>query len=279
MAEFTPDELVKLGLERALVSDALSREKKKKRQETAILPVFMGKNGKVRQLGQGESNALILPNRYYQEGEPMNPQPVGKGGLIAVDNKSYFVPASVPVEPLPQPVGKILGIATNQEQFTVVSNEFNTSSSISGSAIGVIYSFPDFTFIPFNDSDPVTPSSPLILDPLVADPDGGIGTITASNSSPFLGYKIDFTGATDCSLIFSNSEVSVTSFDPDDPLNPPPFSITLRLRSYASQDGGGFDLIVDSTQTFDETTSLSEPMFPNPFACNILEGYVTWEFL
>lgn len=115
----TPDDLVRLGLERQLLNDAVARRKKAKRLETAILPVFMGKNGKVRQLGQGETNALILPNRYYQEGEPMSPQPVGKGGLMAVDNKSYFAPIVVTpeVEPPPTEGGIIVYLSIGAELF------------------------------------------------------------------------------------------------------------------------------------------------------------------
>lgn len=102
MAEFTPDEIVRLGLERALVSDKVARDKKQKRRDRAILPTFMGKDGKIQRLGQGESRALILPNLYYQEGTEMRPIPVRSGGLPAMDNRSRIdnpLPVAIPPEP------------------------------------------------------------------------------------------------------------------------------------------------------------------------------------
>lgn len=87
MPDLSPSESVRVNLERSMANDAIARAKKAKREQSAIQPVFMGENGKVHRLGQGENSALILPNLYYGAGEEMRSMPV-RGGLMAVDNKS-----------------------------------------------------------------------------------------------------------------------------------------------------------------------------------------------
>jgi|GEM_PF-5167995 len=129
----TPEEIVRLQLERSLSQDAIARNKKRKRLDNSILPTFMGENGKVRQLGQGESNALILPNLHYEKGEEMRPIVV-RGGLMSVDNKSYFAPPVVQVEiepPTPPPptgikFSVLLSVAINLYMFTGVSTSTNS---------------------------------------------------------------------------------------------------------------------------------------------------------
>jgi len=87
----TPSDKVRLQLEQQIAQDAIARAKKRNLDDSAILPTFMGADGKIKRLGQGESRGNQAPNLYYATGEEMRSIPV-RGGISMVDNKSILKP-------------------------------------------------------------------------------------------------------------------------------------------------------------------------------------------
>jgi|GEM_PF-6642700 len=265
----TPEEIVRLQLERSLSQDAIARNKKRKRLDNSILPTFMGENGKVRQLGQGESNALILPNLHYEKGEEMRPIVV-RGGLMSVDNRSYL-PIPIDLEPVPVvpvvPVGTSFALIFSLEQFTVTSDEVNVGTGFGG-ALGIEYSLPVIVPISLDGE-----GFPIIQNPATTDPDYGIATITYAGADIFI-YKFDFSDTTNTFLGFSFSTVSISFTDWEE--YP---SIAVNFKGYVSLDGGGFNLITELTHEFTQLEPNSPELIPGLFDCNILEGYITMEFL
>lgn len=275
MAEFTPNEIVRLGLERALVSDAIARQKKAKRLDNAILPTFMGANGRIKRMGHGDSRALIIPNLQFTKGEEMLATPV-KGGLPAVDNRSYFAPLPAPPAPTPPPPEtRSFFVNSNLEQFTVESDDLNAGGGIGSNSYGVPYLLPSKTLDSAGFASYIELIGfPIIQDPAIADPDFGFASVTASSSSPYLVYRVDFTGQVNCLIGLPISEIFITNdYWAEYP------SIALNLKGWASRDGGAFELITELDHTFTELSQTSPPLFPDTFECNILEAYITLEFL
>jgi len=268
----TPQDRVRIQLERSLAQDATTRVRIMKRESRAILPTFMSENGKIRRLGHGESRAIIAPNLYFAPKEEMRPIPV-RNGLPMVDNRS-LLPQTLPPapEPTPPPVQNIFEFLLGLEQIIVISDEFNTGDTIGGNAVAISYAYPSLIRQPYDENLPPTPSNPIILNPVAFDPNGGEASLTASESAPFITTRIDFTGATNCFLGISNSFAQISDYNFFS-------SLTIRIRSFASKDGGAFEQIVDTTHTFTESSPLSDELFPDLFECNILECYLLWEFL
>lgn len=268
----SPEEIVRLQLEQSLSQDAIARNKKRKRLNNSILPTFMGENGKVKRLGQEQSNALILPNLYYGQGEEMRPIPTGVGGLMAVDNKPLLAEPVIIPPPAPEPPVEFdqFQIILALEQVGIFVSGDSYSGSIGSTAYGVNFFLPSET-LNLENLQSQQSDLPLVVNPI--DNIGfGEGTITGNTSSPYYTYKVEFVG--DGSISLPISEVTGTSTNwIDFP------SIQLTLRSYASLDGGSFNLVTELTHDFTESTQLSPPMFPDPFACNVLEAYIEWEFV
>ena len=100
MRDLTPAQKVRLQLEKNMTQDAIARAKRQKREATSILPTFMGENGNIKRLGQGESRAAIATNLHYGAGEEMRSIPV-RGGLPMVDNRPRAQPTPVVATPEP----------------------------------------------------------------------------------------------------------------------------------------------------------------------------------
>jgi hypothetical protein len=153
MPDLTPSDKVRIKLEQNMSQDAIARARKIKLESTAILPTFMGENGKVKRLGQCESRALIVPNIYYGIGEEMRPIPV-RGGLSMVDNKSALLavlPAPIFVPPLP-PLPPLPPIRWISGRFTLTYNDSGSDYSQEVDFYHEVSTNEPFTFAPPIDS-------------------------------------------------------------------------------------------------------------------------------
>jgi hypothetical protein len=271
----SPEDRVRIQLERSLAQDATSRARIIKRESRAILPVFMAGNGRIKRLGQGESRAIIAPNLHYVPGEEMRPIPV-RGGLPMVDNRSLIPPTA------PTPTG-FIDISSNLRSITYLGKS-STSSVIMGASadeggndlqfvasydlnrnLRFLYSLPSGDY-PYTDN-------PLI------EPSTGTGTVSFA-VEPFFSFRYDFTDIDDPeeepTIQFTSPTITVGS----DNWGAIGGSIRLNLNSYLKIGAGSFDLINSLTHTFTQSSPSSPNMFStDPYATNLLEAYITWEFV
>lgn len=99
-SKLTPDQRVRLQLQRSLTQDVIKKSEAQRAFDKAIKPLWVAEGGKAKQLGQDPAIAKSLPNRYYAVGEAMRPIPTGQG-VLSADNRSYFeiVPPIAPPAP------------------------------------------------------------------------------------------------------------------------------------------------------------------------------------
>jgi hypothetical protein len=196
-----------------------------------------------------------------------------------VDNKPLIAPIVAPViapePPIPDPI--FFNIFPFGEGFAatyiVDTVDVSLETSIGGSNFSVGYYVSDASLFGISGFvDLPVFDSPLDEDYLV-----GTGTIIGNNTtSPYLTYKVDFSEVTNCFIRPSSG--AVVSINSDDWVARP--SITLEISGYAALDNGSFSLITTITHEFTELDPFAPSvLFPDFFECNILEWYISWEFV
>lgn len=271
-----------INIAKSAQSDRIINQAAKEKRDR-LLPSFTTyqgidpKDGTDKVMINGETNSgfNLISNASLSIGERVFLRPNQSGGLQRVDARNVApVPIDAPEPPIPDPI--FFNIFPFGEGFAatyiVDTVDVSLETSIGGSNFSVGYYVSDASLIGVPlEILPVT-DSPLDEDYLV-----GTGTIVGNNTtSPYLTYKVDFSEVTNCFIRpSSGAAVSISS---DDWAARP--SITLELKGYAALDNGSFSLITTLTHEFTELDPVAPSvLFPDFFECNILEWYVTWEFV
>lgn len=262
MTELTPAQKVRLQLEKAQTQDVIKRAQRIKREQSAILPFFMGKDGKGHSLGQGDQPIAIATNLFYEAGTEMRSMPV-RGGLSMVDNK-----------PLIAPLDTTLAIPEPEIYAVAVQFDFNLADIII-KPIGED-PFSDSIFRPaFASTNTIYDSNgdffayepPEVGDPPVA-PTGDTstfwsgffseGTIYLSINQPYERWVL--TVSSDLEYIEFPHGLRMTFPNPNPVTESPLLAIDTTIRAYM----GGI-LITETTQTFNSDGDESARLFPDQY--------------
>jgi hypothetical protein len=147
MDNLTPDQKVRLQLEKSITYDAQSRAIRDQLFKNAPQLATIGPDGRIKMLSGDDAPAEFMPNLYYGQGEIVDYTPV-QGGLGKADKKSFIGAAQIatPANPI-FPEGSETGVFFDDDRLFVqldgLEGNLSFASNILGGGIGFGYLFLD----------------------------------------------------------------------------------------------------------------------------------------